>query len=443
MPATSIKLHAKHGPLVRIGPHHVSVADPEAVKIIYGTDGRYQKTAFYQTAQARYEGNVLSNMFASSGGEDHARLRRATGHVYSMTAITELESLVDSCVQMFLSRLQSSASEGTSLEIDAWLQYYSFDCLGSLSFSQDVGFLSSGSDVGLMINAVDRIFDYVAVVGQIPILDKFLLGNPLLAILKPEKQRSGGILNFAIEKVHSRQKQPLDSKDILNRLFEIHKSDPEKFSFREIVGTMSINVFAGHDALAISMRTILYYLCRYPEPCSTLSHEIRTADASGLLSPIATYAEAISLPYLVAVINEAFRIHPAVGLILERYVPSGGETISGVHIPEGTIVGINAWVLHQNKEIFGEDAQCFRPERWIESSPGQLKEMRRNLFTFGAGSRACIGKNIALFEIYKLVLEICRNFDFQLANPEREWHVQGSWVTKQTEMDMLFIQHKR
>ena len=43
MPATSIKLHAKHGPLVRIGPHHVSVADPEAVKIIYGADSRYQK----------------------------------------------------------------------------------------------------------------------------------------------------------------------------------------------------------------------------------------------------------------------------------------------------------------------------------------------------------------------------------------------------------------
>ena len=43
MPATSIKLHARHGPLVRIGPHHVSVADPEAVKIIYGADSRYQK----------------------------------------------------------------------------------------------------------------------------------------------------------------------------------------------------------------------------------------------------------------------------------------------------------------------------------------------------------------------------------------------------------------
>lgn len=43
MPATSIRLHEKHGPLVRIGPYHVSVADPEALKVIYGADGRYQK----------------------------------------------------------------------------------------------------------------------------------------------------------------------------------------------------------------------------------------------------------------------------------------------------------------------------------------------------------------------------------------------------------------
>ena len=43
MPATSIQLHNKYGPLVRIGPYHVSVADSEALKVIYGADGRYHK----------------------------------------------------------------------------------------------------------------------------------------------------------------------------------------------------------------------------------------------------------------------------------------------------------------------------------------------------------------------------------------------------------------
>ena len=83
-----------------------------------------------------------------------------------MSAITELEPRVDHCVQMFLSRLGTSVNQ--SFEIDTWLQYYSFDCLGVLSFSQDIGFLSSGKDVDLMINTVDRIFDYVALVSDLP-----------------------------------------------------------------------------------------------------------------------------------------------------------------------------------------------------------------------------------------------------------------------------------
>jgi len=50
------------------------------------------------------------------------------------------------------------------LNIDNWLQFYSFDCLAALTFSQNVGFLSSGTDVDGMIHAVDGLFDYVALV---------------------------------------------------------------------------------------------------------------------------------------------------------------------------------------------------------------------------------------------------------------------------------------
>jgi cytochrome P450 len=68
--------------------------------------------------------------------------------------------------------------------------------------------------------------------------------------------------------------------------------------------------------------------------------------------------------------------------------------ILGEHIPGGTIVGCNAWVVHRRPEIFGEDVDIFRPERWLEASPAQLKEMKATMFQFGAGARTCIGKNI-------------------------------------------------
>lgn len=82
-----------------------------------------------------------------------------------------------------------------------------------------------------------------------------------------------------------------------------------------------------------------------------------------------------------AILNEALRIHPSTGLILERNVPKGGVTLHGKYIAENTIIGVNCWVVNRDKGIFGADADIFRPERWIESDSDTLQRMKRNMFT--------------------------------------------------------------
>lgn len=120
---------------------------------------------------------------------------------------------------------------------------------------------------------------------------------------------------------------------------------------------------------------------------------------------------------------------------IEREVPSGGVTIAGKFIPVGTIVGINSWVMHANKQVYGEDAEMFRPERWFEDEQ-RIREMERCNMAFGAGARVCIGRNISMMEIVKLIPTLMRAYDFRLVDPSKEWHVLGHWFTKQTEMDM-------
>jgi len=75
--------------------------------------------------------------------------------------------------------------------------------------------------------------------------------------------------------------------------------------------------------------------------------------------------------------KEALRVHPAVGFPLERYVPPEGVELCGHSLPGGTNVSVSAPVIHMNREIYGEDAEEFRPERWLEASPDQLKLMDR------------------------------------------------------------------
>lgn len=56
---------------------------------------------------------------------------------------------------------------------------------------------------------------------------------------------------------------------------------------------------------------------------------------------------------------------------------------------------------------------------------------------FGDGARKCIGQNIAMAQASKVIVELLRQFEFQLPQTNNEWHVHGSWVTKQTNMNMI------
>lgn len=75
--------------------------------------------------------------------------------------------------------------------------------------------------------------------------------------------------------------------------------------------------------------------------------------------------------------KEAMRLHPGVGFPLERVVPDDGLAIGDVHLPRGTIVGMNAWVIHHDKSIYGNDADDFKPERWLIADPARLRLMEK------------------------------------------------------------------
>lgn len=113
------------------------------------------------------------------------------------------------------------------------------------------------------------------------------------------------------------------------------------------------------------------------------------------------------------------RMHPGVGLPLERIVPDEGLTLpDGRFVPAGTIVGMSAWVVHMNKDVFGQDAESFNPERWLQAE-GEVDEeykerksrMKEADLTFGAGKRVCLGKNISILEAYKLMATLFLRYD--------------------------------
>ncbi|KAI1615398.1 cytochrome P450 [Exophiala viscosa] len=232
------------------------------------------------------------------------------------------------------------------------------------------------------------------------------------------------------------EKGDRDAKDFLTKLALLHRRDQEAYTYWHVFAGRAQNVAAGSETTSITLNSIFYYLMKDPQRLHKLQTEIDEAVQSGQASDPITFAQAQKLPYLQAVIKEGLRMHPATGLPIWRTVPEGGATIAGVEFRAGANVGINSWVAHHNKDVFGEDAALFRPERWLSStsSPEQLAAMEKYYMPFGLGSRTCIGKNISLLEISKLVPHLIRHYEFRLLTPT--WTSFNNWFCKQFNIEV-------
>lgn len=104
------------------------------------------------------------------------------------------------------------------------------------------------------------------------------------------------------------------------------------------------------------------------------------------------------------------RIHSTSSLGLPRVVVGDGLTLHGHFFPPGTVLSVPAYTIHHSKEIWGDDADLFRPERWTSLTDRQKKAF----IPFSYGPRACVGRNIAEIEMALIASTIFRNFEFQL-----------------------------
>ncbi|KAI0450949.1 cytochrome P450 [Xylaria acuta] len=488
---THRRLHAQYGDVVRLGPSTLSFADPKALKTIYGLNKGFIKSDFYIVQQGVSKGSGLATLFSTTDNTFHAQLRRCVNSAFSMSALVQYEPFVNNTLKLFFEqteRLYVNNPEGC--DFVRWLQFYAFDVIGEVTYSKRHGFLERNEDVDGIVSYLGNLFLYVAPIGQIPWLDRLFLKNPVYLKLSEwgivdatnpivlfararmaERLGMTGIGNGDASSSPSSSKPLLPitdttakllqqqangdgtiSPDLLSKFLAARDTRPE-FMNDGLVLAMAVSMaFAGSETTAISLSAVFYNLLRHPAALARLRAEVDGAARAGAFADlelgVVTWAESQRLPYLDACIKEAFRMHPAAGLPLERVVPEPGMEIAGRYVRGGTIVGCSAWLIHRRPEIFGPDVDVYRPERWLldeslpeaqrEDGERRLREMNGHMFQFGMGARTCIGKNISLLEMYKLVPSLLRRFDIRFKDPSQDWKTVNAWFIKQQNFKTLF-----
>ena len=445
---------------MRIAPNEYSIDDLDAVKIIYGHGSKFVKvgriyslsarhgihihpmnliliatlqSAWYKASAAPGE-HTRINLFADTNAERHAENRRKVASLYSMTTLLRMESAVNDCVDVVKRRFDEFSNSKQTIDMHHWLQCYAFDVIGMVTVSKRFGFLEKGADIDRIMRSIHHYLHYCAIVGLYSEWHSLVFA--LVAALG-----FGGvkhIIMFAQAQIDKRLRQNEAQKetqglegDFLDKTLTLHRDSPERFSLGDVLAVCTSNIGAGSDTTGISLSSILYHLTRSPSSVEKLRREIEEGIANATVSKPITFQEAQKLPYLQAIIKEALRLHPATGLPLARVVPTGGAMIAGTIFPAGAVVGINTWVLHSDTSIFGPDVDDFLPERWLESDE-KMSQMNKAWIPFGSGSRTCIGKNISLLEMSKLVPELMMHYDFELAGMDGGLETQNVWFVKQT-----------
>jgi cytochrome P450 len=377
----NIALHKKYAKpgeenalIVRVGPSMYSLAEP--AKIVYGIGSKMPKSKWYEGW--KHPSPDRWTLFTDQHIKRHADTRRKFQGLYSLSSLVTYEQYVDQCTNLFVERLNERADRET-IDLTRWFGFYAFDVIGEITYSKRLGFLDHGTDVAGIMKALDKSMVYSTLIG---IYHWF---HPLLYKIMERIPGTGAaarnhLMEFVQERMAQREEQRrvwskegrgVDMRedaprDFLDRMIDMREEGRNVTNYHIFMLGLS-NIVAGSDTTAVTLSSVFYHLIRFPNALAKLRQELEETERQGKSkNGRLKFKDSQEMPYLQACIKEATRMHPAVGLPLWRVVPEGGAEICGRHFPAGTEVGINAWVAHAQKTIWGDDVDQFRPERWID-----------------------------------------------------------------------------
>ncbi|CAD5178630.1 unnamed protein product [Musa acuminata subsp. malaccensis] len=178
-------------------------------------------------------------------------------------------------------------------------------------------------------------------------------------------------------------------EDLVDVLLRI--KDQGDLSLHSIKAVIQDIFVGGIDTSSTTLEWAMSELMRNPETMKRAQEEVREAmRGKGKVEE----RDAEGLSYLKLVIKLTLRLHSPAPLLIPRV---GRETsqVLGFKIPAGSRVVVNAWALGRDPTYWGDDAECFRPERF-QGSPVDFKGANFEYIPFGAGRRMCPGVELLL-----------------------------------------------
>ncbi|KIJ48680.1 hypothetical protein M422DRAFT_247541 [Sphaerobolus stellatus SS14] len=445
-----LKWTREHGTAIRttitFGRDMLFLVDPKGLQHILNASGyNYRKAPDYR---------ILIELTAGRGvtwaeGAQHSRHRKVMNPAFSFSALRVFVPIFRTTARRAVDRIKEKHFNGENsavMNIMPWLSHIALDVVGEAGFGYQFHVLDNAKDSKLAGAYQDLLSDVfverpaisVAFLSVMAYLPSWLL-HFSLRIPSAGLKRFRGFMTTAREVAQEivdtqttlYQSGKEGAKDIFSILVRANLSEDPKATLRanEVLSQMTTIFAAGHDSTKFSLSWFIYQLSKHPKYQRFIREEIKATHgkAAERGDSELTIGDLDSMKYMLAALKETLRFNCVIdGLmrqaekddIIPLSIPQKtktGTTVTSIPISKGQIIMLSHFAYNRLPEVWGPDADQWRPERFLEGIEASQKVQLgvfANLLSFSSGLRGCIGWRFAVLEMQTILIELLENFEF-------------------------------
>ncbi|XP_078448044.1 cytochrome P450 704C1-like [Wolffia australiana] len=414
------------------GRSFIGVSDPRDVEYILSTNFANYGKGWYNHDNL---GGLLGDGIFAVDGEKWRHQRKLASHEFSTRNLREYSS---SAFRRDATRLAEVVSEAASsnqtVDLRDLLMKTTMDSIFKVGFGVDLDTLRGSSEEGVRFSqAFDDASEIVCGrysdvlwrmkkalnIGSEATLRKNVrfIDDFTYRIIEEKMERMAEA-NSANDLCSSEEK--MKKENILSRFLLERENEPDKISKTYLKDIILNFLIAGKDTTASVLSWFFYMMCKNKEIQRRVAEEVDSVSGpSSGGSPVAEFTEKLCrdveyLPFLHAALNETLRLYP--GVPQDPKMCFSDDTLpSGFDVRAGDIVVYMPYSMGRLKELWGEDAEVFRPERWLEEDGSLRHESPFKFTAFQAGPRVCLGREFAYRQMKTIVATLLHFFTFQMA----------------------------
>ncbi|KAH9857460.1 cytochrome P450 [Lenzites betulinus] len=449
------------------------VYGPLNARWLYTYDPRALHSIFVKDQDVFEENDVLLSSFMTALGpgllstveEQHRRQRKLLNPLFSAKHLRDMTPVFTEIIERLREAIETRVRAGVN-EIDMlnWMGRTALELIGQGGLGHSFDPLTED----IADDFADSLKAYFPVMAQLefprlllPTLRKIgsatfrrkVVEMVPLAPLKRMthisdviQESSVGIYNekkAALEAGDEALKQRVgEGKDIISVLLRANlvASEEDRLPVDEVIAQVSTLVLAAMDTTSNALARILSLLSEHQDVQQKLREEIIAArdDGTGKLRDL-EYDEVMELPFLDAVCRETLRRYPPITRLLREVRKDAtlplsapirgvdGSMIHNIPVTKGMRILTDLQASNCNKDLWGPDADEWKPERWLKSLPQALENAHvpgvySHLMTFIGGARACIGFKFSQLEMKVLLATLLPAFNFEPSGKPIFWN---------------------